>query len=99
MDENKYYTLLDNDNRIVMVTAVQQEPEQFLFDYPTGFDFSAIHDYKILDGELIHDPVPVPEPPEPQPTTEERLSLLEDYSAELLFMICEQQLGIDSEFI
>lgn len=77
---NQYYTLLDTENRITMATAIQQNDEQFLFDYPTGFDFGAIHDYKIVDGELVHEPVIYPEP-EPQPTGTEKLKADVDYIA------------------
>lgn len=78
--QNQYYTLLDTDNRITMATAIQQNEEQFLFSYPTGFDFGAIHDYKIVDGELVHEPVIYPEP-EPQPTKTEQLRADVDYIA------------------
>ena len=74
--KNQYYTLLDSNNRITMATSIQQEDKQFLFDYPTGFDFGAIHDYKIVDGKLIHEPVIYSEP-EPQPTLEDRIAKLE----------------------
>ena len=78
--QNQYYTLLDTDNRITMATSIQQEDKQFLFDYPTGFDFGAIHDYKIVDGKLVHEPIIYPET-EPQPTETEQLRADVDYIA------------------
>ena len=78
--QNQYYTLLDAEKRITMATSIQQEDKQFLFDYPTGFDFGTIHDYKIVDGKLIREPVIYPEP-EPQPSLEEQLRADVDYIA------------------
>lgn len=68
--ENSYYVCLDSENRINVVTVVQQSEEQFLFDFPTGFDFSDIINWKIVDGELVNEPIIIPES-EPQPTQEE----------------------------
>lgn len=78
--QNQYYTLLDTDNRITMATAIKQNEEQFLFDYPESFEFSSIHDYKIVDGKLIHEPIIYPEL-EPQPTETEKLRADIDYIA------------------
>lgn len=78
--QNQYYTLLDSENRITMATAIQQQDEQFLFNYPTGFDFCSIHDYKIVDGELIHEPIKYEEP-EPQILETEKLKADVDYIA------------------
>lgn len=62
--------LLNEENRIVMVTREKQDEEQFLFDFPSDFAFSDIINYKIVDGELVYDEMPIPEP-EPQLTQEE----------------------------
>lgn len=95
--QNQYYTLLDTDNRITMVTAIKQQDEQFLFNYPEGFDFGSIHDYKIVDEELIHEPVIYPEP-EPQPTMEEQFEEYKiertEFEAEVLYELSMIQLGM-----
>lgn len=67
---NSYYVCLDSENRINVVTAVQQSEEQFLFEFPTGFDFSDIINWKIVDGKLVNEPIIIPEP-ELKPTQEE----------------------------
>ena len=36
-----------------------------------------ITEYLFVNGEYIHDPLPIPDKPDPQPTQEERISALE----------------------
>ena len=33
-----------------------------LFEFPDGFEFEKQHDWLIVDGSLVHDPLPEPEP-------------------------------------
>lgn len=59
------YVSTDETGRIGATT----EYEQFAigmdeFEFPEDFDFSLQNEYRIVDGELVHDPLP--EPPELQ---------------------------------
>lgn len=69
------YVLLNEDNRICMVTKDKQREDQFEFDLPSDFDFSGIANWKIADGELIYDKLIIPEEPK-APTTDEVLNAL-----------------------
>lgn len=59
----KFYEL-DADNRICVTadTAAQGAENPQSYDFPADFDFSKQYDYKIIDGELVHDPIPEAEP-------------------------------------
>lgn len=57
------YVSTDETGRIGATTDV----EEFAigmdeFDFPEDFDFSVQNEYRIVDGELVHDPLP--DPPE-----------------------------------
>ena len=59
------WAMTDDEGRICATTDVEEfaggmEP----FDFPEGFDFGSQSEWRIVDGELIHDPLP--------PTEEER---------------------------
>ena len=86
LTKNVYYTKTNEDNRIVMLTAIKQSEEQFEFEFPEGFKLSKISEYKIVDGELIHDPLPVPEF-KPVPSVQERLDAAEAAILELAQMM------------
>ena len=54
---------LMDDSRIGATSAEFDCGEgQFQFDFPEDFDFGKQSDYKIINGELIYDPIPVEEP-------------------------------------
>lgn len=58
------YVATDEDGRIGATTDVQEYAEGMAeFDFPDDFDFLTQSDWRIVDGELVHDP--------PQPTPEE----------------------------
>ena len=57
----KYYVKLNEENRIVKTTLMQEEDSQFLFEFPEGFDFSQIIHYKIINNELIREDFVFPE--------------------------------------
>lgn len=56
----KYYYKLDEMERIGMTAPVSfgVPAEEDIFDFPEDFNFSKQYDYKIVDGQLVHDPVP-----------------------------------------
>lgn len=60
----------DDDGRICVTTEVEEYagPGYFEFEFPAGFEFANQNEYRIVDGELIHDPV--------GPTPEERITEL-----------------------
>ncbi|MDO5112333.1 MAG: hypothetical protein Q4E65_08515 [Clostridia bacterium] len=74
------YYKLNDDNRIYVMadTPITGGDD---FDFPEGFPVQGQqHDYKIIDGTLIFDPVPE-QTGELAPTTEERLAALEAIEA------------------
>lgn len=59
------YVMTDEAGHICATTDVEEFAEGMVeFDFPEGFDFDAQHEYRIVDGELVHDP---PEPTEGEP--------------------------------
>lgn len=73
----KMWTLLNEENRIVMVTREKQNDKQFEFDFPSDFAFSDIINWKIVNCELVYNHIPIPEP-EPVVPIEDRVSELEE---------------------
>lgn len=71
----KYALNLSEDNRILSATFSKYAPKDatLVEALPDG----NIADYLYVNGEFVHDPLPVPEQPEPQPTQEERIAALE----------------------
>jgi len=77
----KFYEL--NEEKRIIITAdtgrlVEQEDGTVImvgerFDFPEDFDFNKQLDYKIIDGELVYDPIAQPEQKE---TTEDVLNAL-----------------------
>ena len=65
-----------DDGRILSVTYDRFAPpnQPRVETLPDG----DVSEYRYVDGEFIHDPLPIPEPPEPQPTQEERIAQLEE---------------------
>lgn len=52
----------DDTGRIFVSTTVEEYAiDMTPFDFPDDFDFSKQAEYRIVDGELIHDPLP-PDP-------------------------------------
>lgn len=54
------YALLEKDTGRICATTDREEYSDGMieFDFPEDFDFGAQSDYRIVDGELIHDPLP-----------------------------------------
>lgn len=58
------YVMCDEAGRIGACTDVEEYAEGMVeFDLPGGLDLTTINEYRIVDGELVHDP--------PEPTEEE----------------------------
>lgn len=55
------YVQTDDDGRIFAATANAEYADETYaqFDFPEDFDFDTLSDYRIQDGELVHDPLPV----------------------------------------
>ena len=51
------YVATDSAGRIYATTTKEYaDDSMFPFDFPEGFDFSAQRDFRIVDGEIVHDP-------------------------------------------
>lgn len=54
------YLMLDQNGRITATTNSKEYAEGMIeFDLPEDFDYSHQEDYRIVDGELIEDPLPM----------------------------------------
>lgn len=58
----KYFIGTDETGRILVSTDDEQYADEnmFEFDLPDDFDFAKQDDYRVVDGELVHDPRPIP---------------------------------------
>lgn len=53
------YVMIDEDGRIGACTEFEEYAEGMTeFDFPEGFDFSTQSEWRIVGGELVHDPLP-----------------------------------------
>ena len=56
------YVSLDENGRICASTSKEEYAEGMTeFEFPDDFDYENQSDYRIVDGELIHDPLPMPD--------------------------------------
>lgn len=56
----KIYVSLDNSGRIVASTEFKEYSDGMTeFDFPDDFDFLKQDSYRIVDNELIYDPIPI----------------------------------------
>ena len=79
----KYSLNLGENGRIlsVCVCLEGQTYENVVDSFPDG----DVTEYRYVDGEFIHDPLPKPEPSEPEPTAEEdALAMLVDHEERLI---------------
>ena len=55
-----YYVRASEDGRIESVTQSEEYTDGTFFqlDLPEGFDFSTQHEWRVVGGELVHDPLP-----------------------------------------
>lgn len=86
----KYALNLSEDGRILSATF-----EQFSADGNAVVDTlpeGDISEYRYIDGEFVHEPLPAPEAAEQEPTTEEvLLEIAADHEAR----ICMMELGVN----
>lgn len=56
------YVTTDTSGRILATSEYAEylPEEAFEFEFPDDFDFTVQNDYRVVDGELVSDPVPVP---------------------------------------
>ena len=56
----KRYTVVNDDDRIFITTSDNSDPDHKYveIEFPDDFDFDKQYEYKIIDGELVHDPLP-----------------------------------------
>ena len=59
MASKQYWVLLDEDNRIAKIGNKQQDG-MFQFTFPDEFKFGSFNSYKIIDNELIYEPIECP---------------------------------------
>lgn len=54
------YVGVDKDGRIGATTDSKEfaSDDMISFEFPADFDFSIQYEYRIVDGELVHDPLP-----------------------------------------
>lgn len=66
---------LAEDGRILSVTFEKYAPDDAVVvdEFPEG----NVADYRYVDGEFVHDPIPVEEPQE-ETSQEERIAVLEE---------------------
>ncbi len=79
----KYSLNLGENGRIlsVCVCIEGQTYENIVDSFPDG----DVSEYRYVDGEFIHDPLPKPEPEPAEPTAEEdTLSMLVDHEERLI---------------
>lgn len=59
-----YYVGVDEDGRILVTTPYSEYASEDMteFTFPDDFDFGIQNEYRIVDGELVHEPLP--DPPE-----------------------------------
>lgn len=72
-----YVLNLDDNNRILSIWKVilgaDYGDRPIVETMPDG----DVTEYRYVDGEYVHDPLPIPEEPEHKPTQEERITALE----------------------
>lgn len=73
------YVSTDEEGRIGATTPYEQFAQGMKpFEFPEDFDFSKQHDYRIVENELIYDPI-LPPPADPEETKKAmRLAQMED---------------------
>ena len=83
----KYALNLAEAGRILSATYAEFAPVNAVLvdELPEG----NVADYRYVDGEYVHDPIPEEEPTEPKASNEERITDLEEALAMLLSGVTE----------
>lgn len=83
----------DSTGRIGATTTIEKYANGMTqYDFPDDFDFGAQADYRVVDGELVYDPLPEPEP---QPSVDERLDAVESGMAALTSAFDTEEVATD----
>ena len=76
------YVSLDKENRICATSFEKKYlVDYFEFDFSQDFDFSKQNEYKIIDNQLVHEPLPQPKP---EPSLQEQIDDLTLLVAEMV---------------
>lgn len=67
------YFEYDASGRILVCADEIMNPRMVWLEPPAGFTPGTMHDWRVVDGALVYDPLPV----EVRPTPEERIAALE----------------------
>lgn len=73
---------LGEDGRVLSVAWYRKPPEGALIVPRSALPEGDCLQYRYVDGEFVHDPLPDPEPTPEPPTPEERIAALEQQAAE-----------------
>ena len=73
---------LGDNGRVLSVAWYRVPPAGALIVQRSALPEGDISQYRYVDGEFVHDPLPDPEPEAPAPTAEERIAALEQLAAE-----------------
>lgn len=84
-----YALNLAEDGRVLSATYDQYAPanQPRVEALPDG----NLYEYRYVDGEFIHDPLPDPDPVEPVPTDGERITALEQQMTALMGGVADVQ--------
>ena len=76
------YVSLNQENRIGAITLKKEYlVDCFEFNFPQDFDFDKQNEYKIIDNQLVHEPLPQPKP---EPSLQEQIDDLTLLVAEMV---------------
>lgn len=77
------YVSTGDDGRIFVTTDNEAYTDEsyFEFDFPEDFDYSLQNEYRIVDGELVHEPIG------PSPSTQEQISELKQKLLDTDYMV------------
>ena len=77
------YVSTSDDGRIFVTTDNEAYTDEtyFEFDFPEDFDYSLQNEYRIVDGELVHEPIGPPSSTQEQISELKRKLLDTDYMA------------------
>lgn len=90
------YVLLDEETGRICATTDREEYSDGMieFDFPEDFDFSVQDEYRIEDGKLIYDPLPMAEE---QKQLEEEINRQKQFSAATIMFVNENAPNLTDE--
>ena len=81
----KYFVSANEDGRVSALSEGELA-DGMQMELPDGFDFENIADYRLIDGALVHDPVPTQTPM----TLDDVL----EYATDIDMRLMERELGM-----